>query len=333
MSLLPKRIDAGNPSVSIALCTYQGAEYLEEQLDSIEAQSRPPDELVVCDDGSTDDTLRILEGFQSRARFPVRIEVNDDRLGPAKNFQRAIERCASELIFLSDQDDVWHPEKLRTLVPIFVARPEVGAVFCNADVVDEHLTPLGYTVWDFLRFRGALQRRFAKGEVLEVLLKYNVIAGMTLGFRARFRELILPIPSKGFYDVWIPLLIAAVADIAMVPDRLIKYRQHRGQAVGMVRKGLQEIAAVKRKTTADDFLHTVQEYSAARERLAARSDTFPSSPSVPRQLQGKIGHFRKRADMRSGKGRVRLLTREALALNYRRYSSGWRSFAVDVFFS
>jgi glycosyl transferase family 2 len=320
-------------SVSVALCTYQGEEFLQEQLDSIAGQLRVPNEVVVCDDGSKDGTLEILDRFRRQAPFPVRLYVNDERLGPAKNFERAIERCEGELIFLSDQDDVWHPQKLSTLVPILSARPHVGAVFCDADVVDERLAPLGYSVWDFLRFRGPLKRRFSRGQALEVLLKYNVIAGMTLGFRSHFRELILPIPAQGFYDVWIPLLIAAVADVSMVPRRLIKYRQHQGQAVGMVMRGLQEIAAVKRKTTADDFYHTVHQYSAAGERLAARKASYPYSPSVPRQLQGKISHFRSRANMRSGNGRIRLLTREALALNYWRYSSGWRSLAVDVFFS
>ena len=317
----------------MALCTYQGEKYLQEQLDSIAGQSRLPDEVVVCDDSSADGTLGILDQFRSRAPFPVRVHVNDKQLGPAKNFEGAIERCEGELIFLSDQDDVWHPEKLSTLVPILVARPQVGAVFCDAEVVDERLLPLGYSLWEFLRFRGALQRRFVRGEPLDVLLKCNFIAGMTLGFRARFRELILPIPAECFYDVWIPLLIAAVGDVTMVPRRLSKYRQHEGQAVGAVKRGLQEIAAVKRKRTADDFLLTADQTAAARERLAARMASYPCSPSVLRQFQAKIGHFRTRADMRSGNGRVRLLTKEALALNYRRYSSGWRSFAVDVFFS
>jgi glycosyltransferase involved in cell wall biosynthesis len=322
-----------DPSVSVALCTYQGERHLQEQLDSIAVQSRLPNEVVVCDDSSTDGTLGILDRFRSRAPFPVRIHVNDKRLGPAKNFEGAIERCEGELIFLSDQDDVWHPDRLSILVPILVARPQVGAVFCDAEVVDESLLPLGYSLWEFLRFRGQLQRKFLRGEPLDILLKHNVMLGMTLGFKARFRELILPIEAECPHDVWIPLLIAAVADVTMVPRRLSKYRQHEGQVVGAVKRRLQEMAAVKRERTADDFLHTANQYAAARERLAA-SIAFPArSPRVPRQLQRKIGHLRTRAEMRSGNGRLRLITREALALNYRRFSYGWRSFAVDVLFS
>jgi glycosyltransferase involved in cell wall biosynthesis len=322
-----------DPSVSVALCTYQGEQYLQEQLDSIAGQSRLPDELVVCDDRSTDGTLGILDRFRSQAPFPVRVHVNDKWVGPAKNFEGAIERCDGDLVFLSDQDDVWHHEKLSILVPILLARPEAGAVFCDAEVVDERLRPLGYSLWEFLRFQRRLQKKVVRGETLAVLLRHNVMLGMTVGFKARFRDLILPIPADSPYDVWIPILIAAVAEVIMVPRRLSKYRQHEGQVVGAMKRNLQEMAAVKRRRTAEDFLQTANQYAAAHERLAALTATYACSSSALRQLQRKTGHLRARAEMRSGNGRVRLITREALAFNYRRFSSGWRSFAVDVLFS
>lgn len=206
-------------------------------------------------------------------------------------------------------------------------------MFCDVDVVDERLRPLGYSLWEFYRFRGPLQRKVVRGESLDVLLKHNVIAGMTMGFEARFRDLVLPIPAECFHDVWISLLIAAVADVTLVPRRLSKYRQHEGHFGGAEKKRLQEMAAVKRGRGADDFLHTANQYAAARERLMANGALFAPSPSVARRLQRKIDHLRARAEMRSGNGRIRLITREALALNYRRFSSGWRSFAVDVLYS
>jgi glycosyltransferase involved in cell wall biosynthesis len=325
--------DVPHTSVSVALCTYQGEKYLQEQLDSIASQSRLPDELVVCDDGSTDGTLGILDRFRSRAPFSVRVNVNEKQLGPAKNFERAIERCEGELIFLSDQDDVWHPEKLSTLVPIFVARPQVGGVFCDADVVDERLRHRGYSVWEFFHFGASLQRKFARGRGLDVLLKHNVVAGMTMGFRASFRDLIIPIPADWFYDAWIPLLIAAVADIEMVPHRLVRYRQHQTQAIGMNKVRLREVVAEKRKVDASDFLRLADQYDVAAERLTVRMGSYCISKTVIQRLEAKVRHFRARADMRTGNGRFALLAKEISALNYRRYSSGWRSLAVDVFLS
>lgn len=98
--------------MSIAMATYNGARYLREQLDSFAAQTRLPDELVVCDDGSSDDTLNILEEFARTAPFQVRIFRNDVNLGYAQNFARALERCVGDLVFLSDHDNVWFEDKI-----------------------------------------------------------------------------------------------------------------------------------------------------------------------------------------------------------------------------
>src|SRR5215207_2518174 len=99
--------------ISIALCTYNGEQYLQQQLDSFVAQSRPPDELVVCDDRSTDRTVPIVEDFAKRAPFRVELVINETNLGSTRNFEKAIGLCTGDIIFLADQDDVWLPEKLR----------------------------------------------------------------------------------------------------------------------------------------------------------------------------------------------------------------------------
>src|SRR6266849_5683432 len=117
------------------MCTYNGARFLSEQLESIAAQTRVPDELVVCDDGSTDETVEIIKAFVERAPFAVRLEINANNLGSTKNFEKAIGLCQGEIIALADQDDVWYPKKLELLESVFLARPSVGAVFSDADVM------------------------------------------------------------------------------------------------------------------------------------------------------------------------------------------------------
>src|SRR5258706_6945784 len=97
---------------SVAMCTCNGAAYLADQLESIAAQSRLPDELVVRDDASVDDTPAVIQAFAARAPFPVRFERNADRLGSTRNFDGAIAACTGDLIALSDQDDVWHQDKV-----------------------------------------------------------------------------------------------------------------------------------------------------------------------------------------------------------------------------
>src|SRR4030095_10826576 len=128
---------------SVAMCTYNGARYVGEQLDSIASQTRPPDELVVCDDRSSDETVQIVEQFAASAKFPVSLEVNSQNLGSTKNFEKAIEICEGDLIALADQDDVWVPSKLEIIEREFDAVPASGLVFTDAEVVDKNLRPLG----------------------------------------------------------------------------------------------------------------------------------------------------------------------------------------------
>src|ERR1700721_581226 len=111
-------------NLSIALCTYNGERFLPEQLRSIGEQSRLPDELVGCDDASTDRTLGIIEDFARQAPFPVRIEVNAANSGSTPNFAKAIGMCKGDSIVLADQDDVWVPSKLAALETALTFNPE-----------------------------------------------------------------------------------------------------------------------------------------------------------------------------------------------------------------
>ena len=108
---------------SVALCSYNGAKFILEQLDSIAAQTRTPDELVICDDGSCDATIAEVANFASRASFPVRVHVNEAVLGPTKNFERAIALSGGDVIALCDQDDVWHSDKLARFEALLRPRP------------------------------------------------------------------------------------------------------------------------------------------------------------------------------------------------------------------
>src|SRR5258708_3955131 len=98
--------------ISVAMCSYNGARFLREQLESIATQTRLPDELIIFDDRSTDETIEIIDAFVKHARFPVRVEISESTRGATKNFEKAIALCQHEIITLADQDDVWHPNKL-----------------------------------------------------------------------------------------------------------------------------------------------------------------------------------------------------------------------------
>ena len=136
---------AAPPTVSVALATYNGGAYLAEQLQSMAAQTVPIDELIVGDDGSTDATLEVLREFAATAPFPVRIEINAHNLGYGENFCRIIGRCSGKYIFLSDQDDRWHPDKVERCLGTF-GKTGALAIVHDAALADAQLVPTGHTM-------------------------------------------------------------------------------------------------------------------------------------------------------------------------------------------
>lgn len=164
---------------SVALATFNGGNFLSEQLQSYLTQTLLPAELVVCDDGSTDRTLDKLHFFAQVAPFEVRVVPNDFRLGLVQNFAKAISLCRGDLIALSDQDDVWRPDKLARLAQA-LNTPGAIAAFSDAEVAAADLEPLGYTMWQRVRFTRREQAQIARGNGFAVLLKHRIVTGATL---------------------------------------------------------------------------------------------------------------------------------------------------------
>lgn len=315
--------------LSVALCTYNGTRFLPAQLDSIARQTRPPDELVICDDASTDGTAAVARQHADRVPFPVRIEVNPVNLGSTGNFARAISLCTGDVIALADQDDVWLRNKLEVLEAALRDNPTAGFVFSDAEVADEQLNPVGHTLWQAIRFGGREQERFQRGRAFECLLRRYRVTGATTAFRAAYRDRVLPIPADWVHDAWIALLISATAPCALVPEPLILYRQHADQQHGGARRGLYAQYLAARTITREAC-------EAAADRYAEALDRLRGVPGVPaerlRRLDDKIEHHRRRAAMRTpGTWRLPRVVRELWRGNYRRYSLGWKAAAQDLF--
>ena len=170
-------------SLSIALATYNGERYISEQLRSITCQTRLPDELVISDDASSDATQAIIKSFAQNAPFPIRIVENSERVGSTGNFESAIRLCSGDIIFLCDQDDVWYSNKIALVEERFVNNPDVGAVFTDADVVDENLRMSGRKLWSTFRFSPKEQAQVAASDALAVLLRHPVVTGGDHGFQ------------------------------------------------------------------------------------------------------------------------------------------------------
>jgi glycosyltransferase involved in cell wall biosynthesis len=221
--------------ISVALCTYNGERFLAQQLDSITRQTRLPDELVVCDDRSTDRTVAMVREFAATAPYPVRIFENEHNLGFAANFERAIRICAGNLIALSDQDDIWYPMRLERSEQEFAAHPQAGLVFSDAEVINDAGQLAGATLWQRLGFAGKRQRDLLAGHYI-VLAKHRFVTGATVMFRAGLRDRLLPIGEGWIHDEWMALVAAAFSDLRPIDQPLIRYRIHDSQQVGLRNK-------------------------------------------------------------------------------------------------
>lgn len=317
----------GAVRISVALCTCDGERFLQEQLDSIRVQDRPPDEVVICDDDSADRTWTIVERFAREAPFPVRPVRNERRLGVAKNFGKVIGLCAGDVIALCDQDDVWRPGKLARLERLFSGDEGVGAAFTDGDVVDESLHPLGYGLWSAHRPNRFQKQCLRKGDAYRALLNRNLATGATMAFRSRYRPLILPVPEGWMHDAWIALLIAAASTVEAVPEPLIAYRRHVDQQVGAPQRGLEGRIGTARRTGSEEYRKIGERYAEALERLRARGGV---SPELLRAMEGKIAHAAFRAGERGGSRSPISIAKEFFSGRYRLYSDGWKSALKDL---
>ena len=223
------------PSVSVALATYNGARFLQEQLDSLAAQTLLPDELVVSDDGSTDDTLALVARFAERAPFAVRVLEKDARLGFADNFLHAASACHGDVVAFSDQDDVWRPAKLEIGLKRMVDDDSILSMH-RLTVTDEALHPI------------RVHPQGITGDAVYGARDLDPESGWgnTMMFR---RELATLIPREdrpqhpGFdrrlsHDTWIYTIAAAIGRVSHIAEPLILYRQHGSNTAGVTAPSL-----------------------------------------------------------------------------------------------
>jgi glycosyltransferase involved in cell wall biosynthesis len=319
------------PGLSIALCTYNGEAYLEDQLNSIAAQRCLPDELIVCDDGSTDRTLQVLDAFARNSPFPVSIHTNASTVGSNKNFEKAILLCTGDIIALADQDDFWLPEKLSRIVDAFKANPSAGVVFSDALVVDQNLNPLGITIWDRFEFTQKRRRQFDSGNAFGVLIKKNVVTGATMAFKKVYTDRIVPIPTMWVHDSWIAFIMSLYAEMVYIDEPLIKYRQHPGQQIGARKKSTLTKEAVFGDNSfsyANEFMR----YSQLYQRVKKLRGTFPDYDYIAKAVKDKVIYCYLRSHMPEEKRkRIRMVAANLFSLRYHRYSYGFLSAAKDLF--
>ena len=228
-----------SPSLAVVLATFNGARFIGEQLESLSNQTRPPDELIVSDDGSSDATVDIVRRFAAVAAFDVRI-VEGPRKGLGENFWSAARQSRADMIAWCDQDDVWAPEKLELCERALVEH-EAEFVSHSAIVTDESLVPTGRRFPDYRRTR-----------VLEPLEgdPWFVPSGFASVFRRRLMEDVdwgrrprsQQTRQVTSHDHSLSLLAFGCARRVEIAPALAKYRQHTHNVAGAPRlHGLEKV--------------------------------------------------------------------------------------------
>jgi glycosyltransferase involved in cell wall biosynthesis len=313
--------------ISIAMCTYNGEKYIQKQLESIAGQSLLPNELVVCDDGSTDATVEILQKFAATAAFSVRLIQNVNNLGSTRNFEKAIGLCHGDLIALSDQDDVWCREKLVRLSTVLLTDPMIGGVFSDAELVDEKTCPIGETLWHAVHFSPKKSDKRLKGDLTKILLKQDVVTGATLMFRSSLRNICLPIDPSWVHDGWIAWMLASYSRLVPVDELLIKYRIHKSQQIGLLPISLGGRLNYAKQTRRGDYLLLARRFEALRSRWIGAPGE--NQKDRLRGFDGRIGLLYLRAELpRRRIQRLYYVLRASRA--YREYAEGWKSIAKDL---
>jgi glycosyltransferase involved in cell wall biosynthesis len=322
--------------ISVALCTYNGSRFLREQLESIAAQTRHPNELVICDDRSTDDTAQIIKSVAKKAPFPVRFEFNQENLGSNKNFERAVGICQGEIIALSDQDDVWEPRKLEVIAGVFNERPEIGYVFSDAKLIDEDGKFTGQGLWESFAFHDSVFEQFRSGVQVAVLLRRSLVTGATMAFRSRLKSFILPFSPYFVHDSWIAAVASCVGEYGFpISERLIRYRQHRAQQIGARRKSILERVAMVRKGNEDELNQAKLGMLHLRDRLRSTgAQRLQYNGSWLHLVEEKLEHCSRRVDAHEQRGLARLyeVVAETSTGRYLRFSNSWRSIFFDLLF-
>lgn len=337
------------PSVSVALCTHNGAAYVGEQVRSILAQTVRPQQIVLSDDASTDGTVEVVQQVVAEFRaaasavaaagtspttaaLELTILRNDPPLGVARNFAQAMRHASGDLIALSDQDDRWMPDRLERALERLADEPDLLLVHSDARLVDGQLNPLGHTLLEALEVTEFERASIHDGEAFRVLLRRNLVTGATVVLRRDLVDLVGPIPESWIHDEWFAIIASAVGRIDLLESPLIDYRQHDTNQIGAEKPTLRQKISKLREPRRERNDHLVARAADLVEKLDALAAVGVAIPVERRDAaRGKQRHDQRRRTLPAV--RVARIPGVLAALargDYRRFSRGAQDALRDL---
>ncbi len=212
--------------ISVAIASYNGGRFIEKQLDSILKQTRPVDEVIICDDGSTDNTVEICRNFiEKNSLTNWEISVNPKNVGYCFNFYGAIAKTKGDIIFLADQDDEWYPDKVEKMLACMEKYKDITVLASRYDVIDENSDIIENSGVTYLgeRFDGSVDFLTA-----DSFIGCSYIRGFNMCFRKSIKEYLKPLDLKSLlsHDWYICMLGTVKGKTAVLNSLLGGYRFH-----------------------------------------------------------------------------------------------------------
>jgi glycosyltransferase involved in cell wall biosynthesis len=310
---------------------FNGERFVAEQLTSILRQRRRPDEIVIFDDRSQDQTVAIARAtLASDKRSPpisTSIHVNPENVGVSENFARAAQTTTGDIIFLCDQDDVWDEDKVERIAAEFERDPTLFLVHTDARLIDDEGATLGIKLFDALELRKSEKKLIKAGNAFAVLVRRNVVTGATCAFRRTLLEHALPFPREWIHDEWLAIVAAAVGRVMCMPESLTDYRQHASNQIGMRKRSMREKVSHMFSKRGDFYRNQVIRADLLIEHL----QRLPAARGHLDELASWRTHLAFRAGLPANRlKRLPLIGREIESGRYSRYSLGLRSVVRDA---
>ena len=204
-----------NKKIDILMATYNGEKYLAEQIDSIICQTYKNWNLLIRDDGSSDNTFKILKEYEKKDDRIKIIKDKKGNLGIAKNFEELLKISSSELIMFSDQDDVWKKDKIKIMLK-YVGNSDL--IISDAIVTNEKLKCISESLFCLVK---------SKNGIIKNVIK-NTYYGCCMLFKRKILEEVLPIPNNKEigHDLWIGLISEKYYKVKFIDEKLIYFRRH-----------------------------------------------------------------------------------------------------------
>ena len=321
--------------ISIAMATYNGQVYLEDQFQSLFSQTRQPDEVVVYDDASSDNTLSLLMDLQSRSPFRIEIISGTSNLHVNRSFVAALEKCVGDIVFFCDQDDIWEPEKIACFMDIFERDSNIGVVFSDASQIDARSKPLDGSLWESVGFTTRRQRQFRQNNVGEMLQGGNFIYGMAAAFR---KDCLLPFcpihanPTGMTHDTWFSMHALATGwDGYILDEKTVRYRRHAHQTTKKENVVNSAGSSERIRKRHQQVLALIEALEFVRDGVAQASEVLSECRRSRAlfQLDEKIAHLQMREQLRERRSPV-MAIRAALSRGYWKYARGPYSALRDL---